>query len=198
MAIPQANIEHVSSGGRRRWLFRSLATLAGVTLGLVTLWSGGFDAGTLHRLLHLYSPDERQSVHVLPERSKVAPPRADSTLNIPRVGAPPKRLPGADASIAKEPSRLYLTGTVLGRNVHEGYAMLGVSADNPQTFGAGALLLNGARLTEIHEKYVVLERGGRSARLYLRSTRQALDAASGDNPLLMVGGPQTVTPATSP
>jgi len=45
--------------------------------------------------------------------------------------------------------------------------MLGVARENPQTYSTGALLANGARLTEVRANYVVLERAGHSARLYL-------------------------------
>jgi hypothetical protein len=40
-----------------------------------------------------------------------------------------------------------------------------VSPENPQNYVAGALLSNGAELTEIHTDYVVLERGGKRSRL---------------------------------
>jgi hypothetical protein len=63
--------------------------------------------------------------------------------------------------------RLHLLSTVPGRNVHEGTAQLGVDLRNPQTYGAGAWLENGATLREIHADHVVIERDGQSTELYV-------------------------------
>jgi general secretion pathway protein C len=99
-------------------------------------------------------------------------PAASAPLKIPNVSrdvahAPPA-LSGTDSSISPQPHALILSGVIPGRNAREGNAMIGTSRENPQTYSAGAVLVNGARLTEIHEKYVVLERAGKSERLYLQ------------------------------
>jgi type II secretory pathway component PulC len=66
----------------------------------------------------------------------------------------------------------HLTATRLGRNSSEGYADIGVDKNSPQTYRAGSLLVNGARLTEIYKDHVVLKRGDHSARLYLEGQTQ--------------------------
>jgi general secretion pathway protein C len=84
----------------------------------------------------------------------------------------PQRPMGNDSSVSPVPLRLILVRTELGRNSREGLAQIGVNSQSPQTYAAGALLANGARLTEIYTNYVVLERDGHSARLYLQGAVQ--------------------------
>lgn len=80
-----------------------------------------------------------------------------------------------------------------GRNAREGTAFIGIDAESPQTYSAGALLANGARLTEIHRDHVVLTRGEESAKLYLQSVQST--AISALSALVQVGG---VTSGGSP
>jgi hypothetical protein len=75
---------------------------------------------------------------------------------------------GNDSSMSPVPVPLILVSTQLGRNNREGFAHLGVDATSPQTYAAGALLANGARLSEIYSTYIVLERDGQSVRLYVQ------------------------------
>lgn len=86
---------------------------------------------------------------------------------------------GTDSSISAHPQPLYLIATAPGRNRHEGTARIGTSPDNPQTYVAGALLVNGARIAEIHHDHVVLERDRERRELYLRplaaNTQQPVD-----------------------
>jgi hypothetical protein len=77
-----------------------------------------------------------------------------------------------------------------GSQQPRGFAQIGVDATSPQTYAAGALLANGARLTEIYSRYVVLERDGRSAQLYVqgesrgnRGPRMSLLTVGGITPL---------------
>jgi general secretion pathway protein C len=93
---------------------------------------------------------------------------------------------GNDSSVSPTPLPLILVRTQRGRNSREGFAQIGVNARSPQTYSAGALLANGARLTEIYDHYVVLERDGRIAHLYLQGEAQP-DARSA-RALLTVGG----------
>jgi general secretion pathway protein C len=82
-------------------------------------------------------------------------------------------------------------------NVHEGTAQLGTVRESPQTYQAGALLGNGARLAEIHADYILLQKGTRSVRLYLDNTPGSAKAAG--NALAMVGPiPQPPPPAKAP
>jgi type II secretion system protein C len=95
-------------------------------------------------------------------------------------------LPGTATSIAKQPQPLLLIATHRGSTPATGTASIGTQASNPQTYAAGALLVNGARLVEIHEEFVVLERGGQQAKLYLANRGQTQKSA-----LLTVGGEST-------
>jgi type II secretion system protein C len=94
---------------------------------------------------------------------------------------------GTDSSISKTPLPLVLVGTMPGRNAREGSAMLGTDARNAQTFMAGALIENGARLTEIYRDHVILERSGERATLYLAGSGSHAAAAT-NGALLTVGG----------
>lgn len=112
----------------------------------------------------------------------------------PPVSVTPIKPEGNDSSVSPTPLPLILVRTERGRNSREGFAQIGVRALSPQTYMAGALLANGARLAEIYDHYVVLERDGRSARLYLHGEGQPeIRAARG---LLSVGAaPEPVTSA---
>jgi len=96
---------------------------------------------------------------------------------------------GNDSSISKIPLPLILTGTMPGRNSHEGLAMLGVNKDSPQTYTAGALLANGARITEIYPQYVVLEKNGRTVELYLQAAKSKGNAKALSEMLTVGGSP---------
>ena len=171
-----------------RWLtFGASALIA--TLALII---AGFDPGKWYARWH-------------DNRPKAAPPVVNTVPVVPhaalpsRTAAATKLLPGAQSSTSPTPQGLVLTGIILGRNAKDGYAMLGVARENPQTYSAGALLANGARLAEIHAKYVVLERDGHSVRLYLEGTGLQPESGATVKPLLTIGGnsaPRTAT-ATS-
>lgn len=96
---------------------------------------------------------------------------------------------GTDSSISVAPLPLVLTGTRLGRNSREGYADIGVHVLSPQTYRAGAILANGARLEEIYSDYVVLVRASHRTRLYVTGRVAPADAPKPYLPLLVVGGP---------
>jgi general secretion pathway protein C len=94
---------------------------------------------------------------------------------------------GTDSSVSASPVRLRLTSTRLGRNAREGTVEIGVNANSPQTYRAGAILANGARIEEIRSDYVVLERDGQRARLYVEG-HDSVDVPSANESLLSVGG----------
>jgi hypothetical protein len=102
------------------------------------------------------------------------------------IGLIPPTPKGNDSSISPEPLKLILVQVHPGRNATEGSADLGVVRESPQTYQAGALLENGARLVEIYSDYVVLDKDGRSARLYLENATTVLKA--GNAAVLSVGG----------
>jgi hypothetical protein len=94
--------------------------------------------------------------------------------------------PGSDYAGAETPRTLVLIDTSPGQNARDGTARLSTDPRNPQTYVTGALLLNGARLTEIHRDYVVLERGADSTRLYVQG-KAPRDSVQ-KSPLILVGG----------
>jgi hypothetical protein len=104
----------------------------------------------------------------------------------PPVSVTPMQPVGNDSSASPVPLPLILVRTQRGRNSREGFAQIGVRPESPQTYTSGALLVNGARLTEIYDSYVVLERGGRRTRLYLRGSQPADSPSAQDS--LFVGG----------
>lgn len=113
-----------------------------------------------------------------------ADPASSVSPVIPFESAKP--LAGTDSSISEVPLPLYLVSVEPGRNSREGTARIGTSVNNPQTYAAGALLSNGARLIEIHADHVVFKRGDRSARLQLYDQRSP--ASANPDELLNVGG----------
>ena len=130
-----------------------------------------------------------------------APAQTEAVPRVVNTGAinvvQPQPL-GTDSSVSRVPLPLVLTGTRRGRNVREGYADIGVNALSPQTYRAGALLANGARLEEIYSDYVVLARDSHHARLYVTGRAVPADAPPPYLPLLTVGGAtQTVKAAVA-
>src|SRR5262249_19550574 len=97
-------------------------------------------------------------------------------------------------SVSKAPLALILVTAQPGRNAGEGIAQIGVNPLTPQTYRAGAILANGARLVEIHADYVVLERDGKSARLELKRAT-GVSGTEQIGGLLTVGGIPDPTPA---
>jgi len=97
---------------------------------------------------------------------------------------------GNDSSISTTPRRLVLVDTRPGRNPREGTARLGVSSSSPQTYVAGAILANGARLREIYADHVILEKDGRTARLGVNDA-PADGKPSAADALLTMGGTQS-------
>ncbi len=162
---------------RRSWLLRrAMAPLvAGFVVVLVASDASSNWGWLEHPLQWLHSTQRQTSPHV----GVPAPPAMPITVT-------PQRPVGNDSSVSKITLPLILVRTQLGRNNHEGFAQIGVNAQSPQTYSAGALLANGARLTEIYTHYVVLEHEGHSVRLYLQGEPQP-DAEKGEG-LMTVGG----------
>lgn len=176
----------------RRNLIRWAAFSGSAVLAAVVLLAASANFENWLRRLH-----DRGRLPV--PRAAHSPPNVP-TAALPRIPTqgPPKPLAGAQSSTSATPQELILTGTIVGKSAREGYAMLGVARENPQTYAAGAVLANGARISEIHARYVVLERDGYSARLYLEgSSRPVMRGPPGN--LLMVGGasPPKAAVATS-
>jgi hypothetical protein len=162
-----------------------VAALGVATTVVAVLWAAGMPpsqwSAAIENLFEqpISEPDRPLSA----ERQPIAP----SSLPSPPSQVEPKQDPsGTDSSTSAVPLPLYLLAVTPGRNSLEGSASIGTSIDNPQLYAAGAILANGARLTEIHDNYVVLARGERVARLYLYDRRKVASRVSDD--LLTVGG----------
>jgi hypothetical protein len=108
------------------------------------------------------------------------------------IGIAPIAPKGNDSSVSPVPLKLILVHVQPGGSADEGSAQIGVVRESPQTYQAGALLENGARLAEIYNDYVLLEKDGRTARLYL--DRAATAGRIGDTAMLMVGGSKEAPP----
>lgn len=94
---------------------------------------------------------------------------------------------GNDSSISSTPLSLILAGTVLGRNAYEGLAFIGINKESPQTYRAGALLANGARIAAIYKDHVAIEKSGRSIDLFLEGIGNRAGARAYED-VLTVGG----------
>jgi hypothetical protein len=119
---------------------------------------------------------------------------------------PPALAPTISARSAGEngTSQLHLVSTSPGRSAFEGTATLGPNISNTQVMSAGAMLENGALLSEIYSDHVVLERGGKRAYLYvdgMTANPSANWARVGDAALLVLTDqPRVISaaPATDP
>ena len=167
---------------RLRLLVRTASLVASATLAALALWGAGADPSKWYAAV-------RPSTHPAPRAAapSVGPVAPKVVLPEPAASRA-TALPGTNSSVAKVAQHLILAGTVLGKNYREGTAILGVSRENLQTYAAGAILANGVRITEIHSKYVLLERDGRSERLYLDGTDSAANGSKSDGALTSVGG----------
>jgi hypothetical protein len=124
---------------------------------------------------------------------------ASSKAGAVAPSAPPDpkiALLGTDSSISQDTLELVLVVTAPGRTPREGTASLGTDPRNPQTYAAGASLVNGAVLTEIHRDHVVLELDGKIAVLAIGGKtigrRLAQLITSSDQTPLTVGGAEVV------
>jgi type II secretion system protein C len=181
--------DEVAEMDRRHGLLRRVTSLSvAAAVMVLALWAAGMPPTQwLEQLAKLV-----QGSAVVDTSDKDATKQGTSNLAphavSVQVAADPHALAGTDSSISKVPLPLYLLGVVPGRSVTEGTAQIGTSIDNPQTYSAGAMLANGARLTEIHSDYVLLKRGERSARLQLFKRNAPPRPVPGSDDLLNVGG----------
>lgn len=181
---------------RQRLMARLGLTACAALITLAALWNS--PAITLDGILqawHRWAAPSQPHEARLPTR---APPVVTAALPKSQRAVPiTKALPGSDSSVSVTPQPLLLTGTMAGRNPLEGFAMIGVDSGNPQAYAAGALLANGTRLKEIYARYVVLEKAGHSARLYLMGSEEEKSHRGAASDLVMVGGPAKAPPAVA-
>jgi hypothetical protein len=99
-----------------------------------------------------------------PATSTLAPSVAKVSAPLP---APEKQVSilGTEASLSDRPLKLVLVATRPGRTLGDSTASLGTDARNPQTYGGGAVLSNGARITDVQSDHVVLSQDGKRSTL---------------------------------
>src|SRR2546429_388360 len=121
----------------KRVLTRALS--AGVAAFLVIVAANFAGLGWYEELLSWLQPAPQSAPAPRPvaRRGPIGPP----------VSVTPMRPEGNDSSVSAVPQPLILVRTQRGRNSREGFAQIGVRTHSPQTYIAGALLANGARLT---------------------------------------------------
>jgi type II secretion system protein C len=175
--------QEVADADRRyQLLVRTLSLAGAAVLFAIALWSAGVSPtqwwATAQRWWsHADAGKEFAGSIPIPQPLAVDAPTV-SAASATRGSA------AADSSITLRPGQLYLVATVPGSNKHEGMARIGTSRENPQTYSAGALLVNGARIAEIHRDHVLLEREGERVDLYLHTL--AAQAGRPADPLIMV------------
>jgi len=170
---------------------RALSFCGAACLAVLALWSAGLPptqwVAVTQRLWEGLS--EPQAATSTPATSTTASsaPAGAATLSL-------NAQQGTDSSTATTPLPLYLVATTPGRNKHEGIARIGTSLENPQTYAGGALLANGARLSEIHSDHIVLSRAGVSAELYIHGQGSQSRQRKSGNELLTIGPQATAAP----
>lgn len=179
---------------RKRWIGAVVAAVISAPFGI---WLGA-------ELWPHWSPRlDTASIERKPENAE-SPADTQSAKNIEREEPSILGVGGTDSSVSPDPTRLVLISARPGKTSKQGVADIGTDPENPQTFVAGALLQNGAKLAEIHENRVVLERAGKRATLYVMaaefvrpsskhsaaivSDEDRLKRISGDATLASVGG----------
>jgi general secretion pathway protein C len=95
------------------------------------------------------------------------------------------------AGVAKQ---LRLFGVKVGGSPAEGLAVLGAAEASSRTYVAGALLENGARLTELYSDHVVLIRAGKRYTLYMPQKGKNEALAEKSTTGLTVGGFEPAAP----
>jgi hypothetical protein len=118
--------------------------------------------------------------------SAQAATRAPSTPHFDPADA----LLGTDSSVSSREVQLVLVATAPGRTPREGTATLGADPRNPQTYAAGATLVNGAVIEEIHPDYIVLELNGARTRLSIgqKSVFERFTSSTRETDATTVGG----------
>ena len=176
--------------GKFQHVWRVVAVIAAIAFG-------AFGAAQFWPIIRSASRDTPEFTH-----QAIAPARTGSLAAAPRAASSVRAFDSAIARLgnddggAKTPRTLVLIDTSPGQSPRDGTARLGTDPRNPQTYVAGALLLNGVRLTEVYRDYVVLERDRESTRLFVQGG--APNGAALNSPLTVVGDAPSSFPLTAP
>jgi type II secretion system (T2SS) protein C len=116
--------------------------------------------------------------------------QADLPTNPSPKFDPADALLGSDSSISTRQMQLILVATAPGGTPREGTATLGTDPRNPQTYAAGARLVNGAVIEEIYGDHIVLELNGTRSQLSIgqKSLFQRLSSKTRETDATTVGG----------
>ena len=166
-----------SRGRKRAYLVFAMAAVF-----VSVAWQAGLSPPTAWNFLRGQPQEYVVSQPKVDDSSGGSVVRTEETL--PRDQTATKLLDATATSTSVEPRPLILVATSPGRTPREGTARLGVDPAAPQTYAAGAILLNGARLAEIHHRFVVLEKDGFRVRV-------TLDGKPGNAPTLAFVGGET-------
>jgi type II secretion system protein C len=172
-------------------LVRAASVVGAAGLIALAMWSAGVQPTEWLATTYRWWSDDNSSA-----QSSASSPISVATQTrlaavAPELNARVNSGTGPGTSVPARPQPLYLVGTTPGRNKQQGTARIGTSRSNPQTYVAGALLVNGARLVEIHRDHVLLERGGNRVELRLHTVARQLRV----DDLLVVGGAPRQAPS---
>jgi type II secretion system protein C len=175
---------------RRRALVRVLSAIGAAVVATLALWSAGLPPDEWLSAVQQWRGND--DARLSEARGPVATPAThDDTTAAPASKSGDTATHGTDSSLSATPLPLYLIATSPGRNKNEGTALIGTSLENPQTYAGGAILVNGARLAEVHKDHVLFTRGNSSAELYLYQRDPRADQRRSASDLLTV----SATPA---
>jgi hypothetical protein len=171
---------------RHRRVVRAMSFTGVAIVTALALWASGLPPSAWIARLQQWLHKEPVSVQLV-DTTTVRLDRLDAPA-LQSTADPHAVVAGTDSSVSQVPLPLYLIATFPGRNAREGTAQIGTQTDNPQTYGASAILANGAQLVEIHSDHVLLTKDGQSARLYLKEKQRVASE------LLLVGGESSAKP----
>lgn len=162
--------------------------MAYLTLSRKWLWAGGAVVSAVFACLLYYA-----MTRIAPEKRESGPGVAathEVSVNRLPPANPAEALLGTDSSISQRELQLVLVATSPGKTPREGTATLGTDPRNPQTYAAGARLVNGAVIEEVYADHIVLELNAKRTNLPLgrRSIIQRLTSSVPETDATTVGG----------
>jgi type II secretion system protein C len=140
------HLELAEMDRKRRLRLRVVSVLGAAALISVAMWS----AGVPNASWFAWMLDSQDPAVALSTQQSVQPTKG--TVQI---------------AATDRANRLRLLSTTPGRNSSEGAAQIASGTSEPLTYAAGALLENGASLTEVHADHVILVRGAQKTALYV-------------------------------